>query len=430
MRHVNAPAIALGARGPSPGGASRGALHPRWTAALALFAACAPDAPAPSGGLATAFDTIDGVVHVTNTGAPPQARLVPVVSIGPKTLTDTGSPDEFGGVTSVALGPGGEVYVADARNFEVRVFGLDGAHRRTFGREGEGPGEFQGLSSLAWAGDRLLTYDIMLGRVGQWSAEGEWLGSWRTRGMITGGGGLIRLYLVGPDELYRYALGSARETRFGATLQSLFVGLNSRGETGDTLVQLEAPSDAPESSITCQWGEGFLTEFGVPFAPSVVQHPGPDGVVYSALTGEYRIAVTRNGGTDTVRVIHRPLPTEPVGDDEWEEGNRDFNEWRAEHGSASCEPRSPSRPAAKPILGALHVAPDGRLWVEVERADGDLWEIFHPDGQLLASVPRYHGVFRAAPAFDASDHLLTVRQDSLGLDHVDLWRLAWEDDAG
>ena len=398
------------------------------TGTLALAAACTHDAPAPPSGLATAFDNIDGVVHVTNTGTPPPAHLVPVVSIGPKTLTDTGSPDEFGGVNSVALGPEGEIYVADARNSEVRVFGPDGAHRRTFGREGEGPGEFQGLSSLAWAGDRLLTYDIMLGRVGQWSAQGEWLGSWRTRGMITGGGGLVRLYLVGPDELYRYAMGSSREGRLGtSTLQALFLGLNSRGETGDTLVQLEEPPDAPASSILCQWGEGFITFFTVPFAPGITQHPGPDGVVYSATTNDYRIAVTRSGGTDTVRVIHRPLSTEPIGDDEWEEGNREYNEWRAENSGASCEPRAPSRPAAKPILSGLHIAPDGRLWVEVERTDGDLWEVFDPDGRLIASVPRTSGMFRAAPAFDASDHLLTVRQDSLGLDHVDLRRLEWED---
>ncbi len=173
------------------------------TLTLALATACTEDAAAPPGDLATTFDTIGGTVYVTNTGTPPPARLVPVVSIGPKTLTDTGAPDEFGGVNSVALGPDGEVYVADARNFEVRVFGLDGAHRRTFGRRGEGPGEFETLSSLAWAGDRLLTYDIMLGRVGQWSAEGEWLGQHRTRGRMTGGGGAIRLYSVGPDELYR-----------------------------------------------------------------------------------------------------------------------------------------------------------------------------------------------------------------------------------
>lgn len=388
-----------------------------------MTAACAPDASTPSD-FTTTFDTINGTVHVTNTGTPPPARLVPVVSIGPKTLAMTDSPDEFGGVNSVALGPDGNVYVADGRNLEVRVFGLDGAHRRTFGREGEGPGEFQRLSSLAWAGDRLLTFDPMLGRVGEWSAAGEWLGQRRTRGRITGGGGAIRLFPVGPDELYRYALGPSYETRFGSALQTLYVGLNSRGETGDTLVQLPQPSDAPSSLITCQYGEGYLGFFPVPFVPSLTQHPGPGGVHYSAFEGDYRIAVTRNRGADTVRVIQRSLPVEPVGDDEWDAVIRDFEEWRAEIGSAQCEPSRPIRPDAKPILGGIYVATDGKLWVTVNRMDGDLWEIFDADGRLLASVPRPpHKGDGSAPAFDPSGHLLTIRQDSLDLDHVDVWRL-------
>ena len=396
------------------------------TTALTLATACTQDGAAPTSDFATTFDTIGGVVHVTNTGTPPPARLVPVVSIGPKTLTDAGAPDEFGGVNSVALGPDGEVYVADARNFEVRVFGLDGAHRRTFGRRGEGPGEFEALSSLAWAGDRLLTYDIMVGRVGEWSAEGEWLGQQLTRGSMTGGGGAIRLYSVGPDELYRHATGASIEARFGSVLQNLYVGLNSRGATGDTLVQLEGPSDAPASFMLCQFGEGYLRGFTITFASGFTQHPGPGGVIYSAYQGDYSIAVTRNGGADTVRVIRRPLPAEPVGDDEWEEGNRDFNEWRAENRSAQCDPSGPSRPATKPILGSIYIAPDGKLWVTVMRTAGRLWEVFDADGRLLASVPQHPGKSGVAPAFDASDHLLTIRQDSLDLDHVDVWRLERE----
>ncbi len=390
---------------------------------VGLAAACAQDDAAPTGDLTTTFDTIGGVVHVTNIGTPPPARLAPVVSIGPKTLAETGSPEEFGGVNSVALGPDGEVYVADARNSEVRVFGLDGAHRRTFGRRGEGPGEFETLSSLAWAGDRLLTYDIMLGRVGEWSSDGDWLGQRRTRGRITGGGGTIRLYSVGPDEAYRFATGSASDTRFGRVLRNLYVGLNSRGETGDTLVQLTAPSDAPSPVVLCEYGEGFIRPFTVPFASGVTQHPGPGGVIYSAFQSDYRIAVTRNDGADTVRVIQRPLPAEPIGDDEWEEGNRDFEEWRSENRGASCDPSGPTRPAAKPIVGGIYIAPDGKLWVTVMRADGNLWEVFDADGRLLASVPQAPRKRGVAPAFDASDHLLTIRQDSLDLDHVDIWRL-------
>ena len=87
----------------------------------------------------------EGVTPVTNPGPAPPARLDLVVSIGPKTLTDTGSPDEFGRVSSVALGPDEEVFVADRLNREIRVFGLDGVHHSTFGRMGEGPGEFQSL---------------------------------------------------------------------------------------------------------------------------------------------------------------------------------------------------------------------------------------------------------------------------------------------
>ncbi len=37
-------------------------------------------------------------------------------------------------MSSVALGPNDEVFAADSRNHEVRVFELDGAHRRTMVR--------------------------------------------------------------------------------------------------------------------------------------------------------------------------------------------------------------------------------------------------------------------------------------------------------
>jgi len=80
----------------------------------------------------------------------------------------------------------------------------------------------------------------------------------------------------------------------------------------DTLVQLEAPSDAPAPYIICQTAEGILRFFTIPFAPGLTQHPGPGGVICSAFESDYRIAVTRNGGADTVRVIQRPLPAEPL----------------------------------------------------------------------------------------------------------------------
>ena len=394
--------------------------------AAALVAACSPDAAAPPpSGLTTTFDTIGGVIHVTNTGDAPPARLVPVVSIGPRTLTETGSPDEFGGVTSMALSPGGEVFVADARNLEVRVFGLDGIHRRTFGREGEGPGEFQSISSLAWVGDQLLTYDPVFGRVGRWSSEGEWLGQHRTRGRVGSSFSGPRLFPVGPDEAYRRALGATYETRFGRAVRSLYVGLDSRGETGDTLPRLEDPPGIPESFILCEYGEGFIRGFSIPFGSGFTQTPGQGGAIYSALTSEYRITVTRNDGADTLRVIGREMSAEPIGDDEWEEGVQEWEEWRAQNRSASCEPSGPTRPPTKPIIGTFYLATDGKLWVLVPRDAGDRWEVFDPDGRLLGSAPAPANVPGRA-ALGPSDELLTLRRDSLDLDHVDIWRFEAE----
>jgi len=374
-----------------------------------LAAACAQD-NAPAADFMIGYE---GVTPVTNTGPPPTAHLNLVVSIGPKTLSDTGSPDEFGGVSSVALGPNDEVFVADSRNHEVRVFGLDGNHRRTFGREGEGPGEFVSLYSLAWTGDRLLTFDPDQGRIGEWSAEGIWLGQRNTQTGVTGNLRLVRLYPVGPDEVFRFA--------FGRDLERLFVGLSSRGETGDTLAWLRGPSSGPPAYIECSF-EGRIAFFDVPFAPQFLQHPGPGGVRYSALSSDYRIFVTRNDGAEVLMVIERTLPGESFSNDEWRAANAEYYEWREARRGASCDPREPTRPAAKPFIADLFVAPDGKLWVEVVRTAGNRWEVFDTGGQLLASVPAPPRRENRAPAFGL-DHLVTIRRDSLDLDHVDVWHL-------
>ena len=211
--------------------------------ALLATAGCLTDPEAAGSDLTITVDTVGEIVRVSNTGTAPAWRLTPVVSVGPKSLTDEGSPDEFGSVSSASLGPDGALFVADALNREIRVFGLDGAHRVTFGRMGEGPGEFDGLYSVAWTGDRLLTLDPHLGRISEFSAEGELLGQRAMQRGLSGTG--IRLMPVGADETYSYnVLESATD------FATIYVGHDSRGETGDTAHHLQAPS-GPSGSIIC-----------------------------------------------------------------------------------------------------------------------------------------------------------------------------------
>lgn len=51
--------------------------------AATLVIGCSPDAASPPRDLTTTIDTIDGVIHVTNTGIPRQWQLTQVASIGP-----------------------------------------------------------------------------------------------------------------------------------------------------------------------------------------------------------------------------------------------------------------------------------------------------------------------------------------------------------
>ena len=379
-----------------------------------VAAACGPEAT-PAANLTVTTDTVGGIVRVTNTGTAPEWQLTQVVSIGPRSLSETGAPEEFGRVNSAALGPDEAVFVADGFNREVRVFGLDGVHRRTLGRNGDGPGEFRSLYSVAWVGDRLLTLDLSLGRLGQFSADGEWLGQQRIEGSVSGSPGDLRLWPVGSDQFFRRGF-----RRHPTGIESMFIGHDSRGETGDSLRQLEPPP-GPAASIYCAYNDGWITAFDIPFGPKLVQHPGSGSVMYSAMTDVYRIAITR-GSSDTLRVIERALPSEPISDGEWAAGNQGYEELRAEWPDAECDPRRPSRPATKSFIQDIFIAPDGKLWVEVIRTAGNRWEFFDIEGRLLGTVPAPSRKEGAAPAF-GPDHLITIRQDSLDLDHVDVWRV-------
>ena len=392
---------------------ARGATQSAALVALVLTAACDQRvSTSEAGDLVTTFDTVGGVVRVTNTGAPPRWGLTRIASIGPKTLAvGEGGPEEFGMVSTAALGPGNELYVGDRHYLEVRVFGLDGRHLRTFGRDGDGPGEFGDVTSLAWVGDRLLALDLVAGRITEFSSAGEVLGQ-RTAPGRWGGSEALRLYPVAFDEAY--SVGAS----FDADgISVVYVGQTGRGETGDTLRGREDPWDG---MIACEYNGGWISFFEIVYSPKLVQHPGPGAVMYKARTGTYRIAVTR--GHDTLRIIDRVLPAEGVTDEEWASATERFETFLRDTPGADCEPRRPARPAAKPFVNEIFVAPDGRLWVEVIRSAGHRWEVFDPDGRLLASAPFHAWKRHSVPAFGAA-HMVTIRRDSLDLDHVDVWRI-------
>lgn len=125
-------------RGAHPGAGISGLLL-----ATGLAAGCGPaDSTASSEGVERTDSA--GVSIVTSPGSdvPLSWRAEAVLRLGP---AETG-PESFVRVDSDGRGLGtddrGNIHVLDRGDAEVRVFDAEGRHFRSFGRSGEGPGEF------------------------------------------------------------------------------------------------------------------------------------------------------------------------------------------------------------------------------------------------------------------------------------------------
>jgi DNA-binding beta-propeller fold protein YncE len=80
----------------------------------------------------------------------------------------------------------GRIYVADSHAHDVKVYGDDGTLLRTIGHRGEGAGEFNYPTHLAYGGGRLAVADTMNARVSLFDDDGKPDGVIGRRGLKVG----------------------------------------------------------------------------------------------------------------------------------------------------------------------------------------------------------------------------------------------------
>ena len=350
-------------------------------------------------------DTVAGVVHVRHSADAAHWRLQEAASIG-----SPEGPGSFGRVRSVVADGDGNVYVADAQVSEIRVFGPDGAHLRTFGRKGAGPGEFTELYSLAWIGDSLAALDPRAGRISLLSRSGEWLGQ-IAHPAITGP--VVRLHSVG-SEVYSFdvvpAPGGKSERRY----------LRYTPGAIDTLPYPAQQVSGPAGTIVCPHpGGGGMTFFTNPFVAQPFQSPAPANRVALVSSGDYRI-VLLNATGDTALVVEKRHDSVPIPDAEWKEATRSHSEWSAKNPGAKCDPVEFTRPTGKPAIRSIFFDDAGRMWVEATTASGHSFDVFDGTGVHLGNM--------ASPGRQASvspyvrrDRLYLVATDSLDVQSVKVY---------
>ena len=116
--------------------------------ALAILSGCEGPPQHPS---RVGIDTLpNGVVRIQNSelgawDSGGEWRLRETLRLG--TRMGNG-PEVFGRIQDIEIDPMGRLWIFEAQTEEMRVFSAEGDFVRTFGRPGEGPGEF---GNVLWA---------------------------------------------------------------------------------------------------------------------------------------------------------------------------------------------------------------------------------------------------------------------------------------
>jgi hypothetical protein len=326
-------------------------------------------------------------------------------------------PDVFAFPAALEADAAGRLYVLDAQAAQVRVFGPDGTHVRSLGRQGHGPGELAQPIGFALAPDGAVwVVDPRNRRYTVWDSTGAlresvrrdndlatapWPGRFDRRG---------RLWDVGP----------------------------SSGQAGSapTLLRRDgAESAAAAFSLPAVSPEQFSTTSGpvsssvpVPFSPRMEWALDPDGRVWSGVTGSYRLAHWQPGG-DTLRVVERPAAPVLVSDAERDSLPAQLK-WFTDQGGKVDLSRVPRN---KPAFSSLFTDDRGWVWVRPSvpaGTSGTALDVFDPEG-------RYHGrvtipivVMEGMPLIVRGDRIYTVTLNDEGVPQVVRYRLEGRPAAG
>ena len=386
---------------------------------LVLPAACESSNDTNTYGLGVVVEDSAGVTIVTNDPPAPDSRLPwqfsvqPSLSIG---SVDSVEADQLFRVVDATRLPDGRIVIANTGSNELKVFNADGSHAGTWGRRGEGPGEFTSFSPTAvapWPGDSIAAPNPWGTRLSLFDRDGNHgrdvpldasllnVVDLLPGGMIfTSGSGGMHQEMTGPSGLVRSRADWAVLAADGTLHASLGVFPGSEywpivGEDGT--IAGGRPHPFGRGTLGAVWGD--LVAIGV--------------------QDSYEIKAFAAYGT-LVRIVRRTGNLEqPTRADQDAYFAERFADWPDFLNEVKDMPLVDSYPAFGEILSDLA----GNLWVREYSASGAgdaVWAVFDPEGRIrgLVETPSGLEVFEIG-----EDYVLGLVEDELGVEYVQMYDL-------
>jgi hypothetical protein len=338
----------------------------------------------------------------------------------------------FGRINALTVDDDGAIYVLDSQTLNVRVYGPEGAHLRTFGRSGGGPGELKQPSGMAFLPDgRLAVRDFGNTRINLYGRSGDVLGS-----LPIPGGFFTSSPIFADRHGFIYTDVIIERTDDGRFFTGL-LRIDTTGVVQDTMRPPLPYADVPRLIAESQSTGGRSISFSqVPFWPVPVSTLSPAGEFVGGTTDRYAIHTWHADGT--VQRIERQVEPVPV-----QAGERATRVEEITRSMRRTDPgwrwNGPQPPEQKPAFKAVRVAADGRIWVGLSRpaerqppdpdarpdpgglpaldrwVEPGVWDVFESDGAHLGTVrlpPRF------TIHFMRGDYVWGTIRDEFDVDYV------------
>ena len=283
----------------------------------------------------------------------------------------------LGSVQDLDVTTDGHMVVADREATHLKVLRPDGTLLDTLGRPGQGPGEFQGPTSVDVArGDSIYVFDNRVNRLTVFPPPPS---AKRARSVVITSevGNLVGLQVLGDRLVGEFTPGYTRKEGLYRPSPNSWHALDGTTVSRDSLLRVQRMKVA-----TSFEGEGAAIAY-LPFGRVTQVAPGPDGRFYHGINDSLRIRATSLDGT-TQTVARIPADPVPITEAERDSALADIP-------SAIRDPLVSNFPDTKPAFTDLVVADDGRLWVrrppEGSDAETTSWWVLSPDQKTIHEVP-------------------------------------------
>jgi hypothetical protein len=354
--------------------------------AAALVAACgATEAPA------TAIVRDSAGIRIVESPGPAwtdgsgwRLAATPSASIG---VIDGPEAYQFSTVRDAVFLEDGSILAANAQHPpEIRVFGPDGAHLRSMGGAGSGPGEFTTIWWVQQAGDTVVVYDVAAHRLTAFGRDGELIATIP-----------VRLPPSDDRSVMPYVPWSRLSDGSLLIIPNRFVPEDAVGSGRASMPLIRSLVDGSVVDTV-----GLFP--GVEFQRASRGHAQPIlfGLSWSFRAHGDQIFV---GAGDRLQVdvhdlhgrhlrsMRAALDRRPVTEaavDALLESRLAAARSEADRQRLRVEARETAMAQLMPAHGTrILVGPDGHVWVEAYHAPGDsgrAWHVFDPDGPYLGQV--------------------------------------------